>query len=281
MWVAIAAAGVLCSATEPTNDPVKDYISHFSFYDGRNNLYSDDKLLRLDLDLNNNGQKEVLLSMGRDQNGKQGNVWVVYTKTQSGYVNIGGMTFSASGFYLGEIAELGGRYGLVTFWPAGAGEGALLAYVYDGSTIQEAQIGEIRRDPVTRELKGTDLVSRYFGTNAIVGDDVITPIDAAQLAKEYGITVEPKTYAQAVQEGLPGSTPIEVAPAPSATPSVAQSTPALATPTLAPVGKLTPITSPTLSGETKRPTSSLPIILITTIAVLIVGAVALLVRKRP
>jgi hypothetical protein len=199
LLLTVSAAGFAYTAGQAISDPVQDYLSHFTFYDGNKNVYSSDRLLRLDIDLNNDGRKEVLLSMGRDRNGKQGNVWVVYKKTKSGYIEVGGMTFSASGFYLGEIPETGG-YGLVTFWPAGAGEGVLLAYVYDGSTIREAQIGEVRRDPVTRELKGAELLRRYSGKNAIVGDDVIAPISAQELASKYGISVEAKTYEQVVRE---------------------------------------------------------------------------------
>jgi hypothetical protein len=197
-------------------DPVKDYLSTFSPFDGDKTIYSSDRLLRLDLDLNNDGQKEVLLSMGRDRNGKQGNVWVIYKKTKSGYVEVGGMTFSASGFYLGEIAEMGG-YGLVTFWPAGAGEGVLLAYVYDGSTIHKAQIGEVRRDRVTREVKGAELRRRYSGKNAIVGDDVIAPISAQELVKKYGVSVEAKTYEQVLREHA-ASQGVKFPPSPSPTP---------------------------------------------------------------
>lgn len=197
-------------------DPIKDYLSTFSPFDGDKKIYSSDRLLRLDLDLNNDGQKEVLLSMGRDRNGKQGNVWVVYEKTKSGYIEVGGMTFSAGGFYLGEIPEMG-RYGLVTFWPGGAGEGVLLAYVYDGSTIHKAQIGEVRHDRVTRELKGTELLRQYFGKNAVVGEDVIAPISAQELAKKYSVSVEAKTYEQVLREHatLQG---VKFPPSPSPTP---------------------------------------------------------------
>lgn len=55
-------------------DPVGDYLSRFSPLGGDRTIYSSDTLLRLDLDLNGDGQKEVLLSMARDRNGKQGNV---------------------------------------------------------------------------------------------------------------------------------------------------------------------------------------------------------------
>lgn len=56
-------------------DPVGDYLSRFSPLGGDRTIYSSDRLLRLDLDLNGDGQREVLLSMARDRNAKQGNVW--------------------------------------------------------------------------------------------------------------------------------------------------------------------------------------------------------------
>jgi hypothetical protein len=259
-------------------DPVKDYLSTFSPDGGDNKFYSDDRLLRLDLDLNNDGRKEVLLSMARNRNGKMGNVWTVYSEIQNGYVEVGGMAFSASGFYLGKIDELG-QYGLVNFWPSGAGEGTIYGYVFDGRQITDRRIGEVIMDRQAHTYKGKEILAKYAGENAIVGDSVITTISADELAAKYGIKIEPETYAQSMREraSMTRSTTASADPLSTATPSnhVAESTPA-------PVEQPTPLTSPTLSGETKRPTSSLPIILITMIAVLIVGAVAfLLVRKRP
>ncbi len=235
-------------------DPVKDYLSKFTFYDGRKNFYSDDRLLRLDIDLNNDGQQEMLLSLARDKNGKQGNTWAVYRKTKIGYEDIGGMTFSSSGFYLGHINDTD-DYGIVSFWPGGAGEGMLLAHIFDGSEIKEIQIGEIRRDPITGKLEGKELLDKYSGSHAINGDNVITTISAVQLAKDYGITIEPQTYLQALQEGLPASTPIRT-PLASAV-----ATPPLEMPKPSPSAVAsTPRPSATATTATEKPASSFSIV---------------------
>src|SRR5438045_665237 len=120
-------------------DPIKEYLSSFSPLGGDNRVYSDDRLLRLDLDLNNDGQKEVMLSMARDRDGKQGNVWTAYSKDQNDYHAVGGLTFDPSRFYVGNIDEIH-RYGLVTFGPSGGGEGVVRAYLFDGSRIREVQV---------------------------------------------------------------------------------------------------------------------------------------------
>src|SRR5438270_14100114 len=79
------------------DDPVKAYLDTFSPLGGDNRIFSDDRLLRLDLDLNNDGQREVLLSMARDRNGKQGNAWSVFAKTEKGFTQVGGLTVSPTG----------------------------------------------------------------------------------------------------------------------------------------------------------------------------------------
>src|SRR3977135_868930 len=103
----LVGAGSIAHAMD---DPVQNYLSTFSPLGGTNKFYSNDRLLRLDLDLDNDGRKEVLLSMARDRNGKQGNIWAVYTRTGNGYSQAGGMTFNHSRFYLGLLGD--GRYGL-------------------------------------------------------------------------------------------------------------------------------------------------------------------------
>ena len=101
------------SAALAVNDPARDYLSTFSPPDGDKAIYSSDTLLRLELDLDGDGQNEVLLSMARDQNGKLGNVWTVYAKVPTGYKKVGTMTFDPKSFYLGPIDELG-DYGLLS-----------------------------------------------------------------------------------------------------------------------------------------------------------------------
>lgn len=195
----IFVASSLCSAIAygSINDPVRDYLSKFTFYDGQRNFYSDDRLLRLNLDLNAGGRNEVLLSIARDQDGKQGNVWSVYESTVSGYVEVGQMTFSPGGFYLGNIDEIN-AYGLVTLGPGGGGEGTLSAYLFDGHDLREVEIGSVSRDRQTRELQGQAIVDKYM-QKATVGDKAVESLDINTLAREYGIKIDPRSYLQVVQ----------------------------------------------------------------------------------
>ncbi len=179
------------------SDPVGDYISRFSPLGGDKTVYSSDTLLRLDLDLNGDGQNEVLLSMARDRNAKQGNVWSVYAQAADGYAALGTMTFNSSRFYLGSIDELS-RYGLVTFWPGGGGEGTLAGYLLDGATIREVQVAAVTRDAQNGELRGQEVLDKYM-SKAVIGDTVTTSIDADTLARQYGIKIDRRTYREVAE----------------------------------------------------------------------------------
>ena len=180
------------SAALAVNDPARDYLSTFSPPDGDKAIYSSDTLLRLELDLDGDGQNEVLLSMARDQNGKLGNIWTVYAKVPTGYKKVGTMTFDPKSFYLGPIDELG-DYGLVTFRPTGDGKGSLSAYLFNGATLHDVEITSVTPDAPTRDAEtdrpiGQAIVDKYM-SQAADAADALTPINAGDLAKKYDLKV--------------------------------------------------------------------------------------------
>jgi hypothetical protein len=186
-----------------SNDPVKDFLAGPRPDVRDPGYYASDKVLRLDLDLQGNGQTETLLTLNRDRDGKEGNRWAVFKKTDSGYQNVGTMVFSPSRFYLGQIDELG-KYGLVTFWPGGGGTGVFMSYVYDGTSIQQ--------QVVTKETGAFDgakqqdkAMKKYLHDKVTDGDSVVKKIDAKELAAKYGLKIESKTYKQAMQDGFQGA----------------------------------------------------------------------------
>jgi hypothetical protein len=188
------------------DDPVKDYLSNRqnAYQRGDDKFYADDKVFVLDLDLMGNGQSEKLVSSSLDHDGKAGNLWTVYSKEGNSWKRVGTMTFRTSGFYLGKIDELGGQYGLVAYFPSGAQEGSFLAYIFNGSSIQETKIGEVVHDPVTRELKGTNFFGRYSGDKMIKGDNVIKTMPAKEVAAKYSIKIESKNYIDALRDSANG-----------------------------------------------------------------------------
>jgi len=191
------------AGTDVITDPVKDYLDTFSPLGGDDSVYADDHLLRLDIDLFRDGHTEVLLSMARDKNGKQGNSWTVYRDSSNGYANIGGMTFNPRSFYIGPIDRTE-KNGLVAFWPSSNGEGVMHAFVLNGGKIQELTLGEVSRDPITREFKGAENEDKYFGRKAkehIKGEDAIKLITADELNKKYSVKIKGKTYRDSIQEG--------------------------------------------------------------------------------
>jgi len=204
LYFLIAAS--MASQVFASNDPVKDFLAGPRPDVRLPGYYDTDKVLRLDLDLQGNGQIETLLTLNRDRDGKEGNRWVVFKKTDSGYQAVGNMTFSSSRFYLGQIDELG-KYGLVTFWPGGGGSGIFISYVYDGTSIQEQKItkvtGEI--DPATGDRRQGKAEKKYLYDKVTKGEDIIKEIGAKELAKKYGLKIESKTYKEALKDGFQGA----------------------------------------------------------------------------
>lgn len=106
-------------------DPVADYLSdsHVKSW-GRadRQFYIDDAIFTLDVDLNNDGKDEFLVSSSLDRDGKQGNVFYLYRRDQGGFAHVDELHLDIGGFYLGPIEEAG-AYGVVKFWPFGGGQG--------------------------------------------------------------------------------------------------------------------------------------------------------------
>jgi hypothetical protein len=176
--------------TAAASDPEELYLSNFSPLRGDKTIASNDTLLRLELDLDGDGQYEVLLSMARDEDGDKGNVWSVYANTSSGYIAAGTMTFNPKSFYLGPIDDLG-DYGLVTFRSGTGGEGMLVSYLFSGTSVRLVEIASVTRDPQSGQLRGQPLVDKYMNQTAD-GADAVTSTNAATLARKFGVKVDPK-----------------------------------------------------------------------------------------
>jgi hypothetical protein len=221
--LALAAILVLAgvSAALAQNDPARDYLSNFSPLDGDKTIYSTDTLLRLELDLDGDGQYEVLLSMARDQDGKLGNVWAVYANTAAGYTKAGTITFNPKSFYLGPIEDLG-DYGLVTFKPTGESEGMLSAYLFSDTAVRDIDIASGTRDSPTVDSDtgrpiGQAIVDKYMNQTADAAD-AVTSTNAATLAKQYGLKVAGDQQTPSLQTASSPSSPAPSQTDPSSSP---------------------------------------------------------------
>jgi hypothetical protein len=195
-------------------DPIADYLrgdNPNAYSDNtirKDSYYSDFRVFRADLDLNNDGRREVLVSSTKDSDGKQGNVWAVYANTQAGYTKIGTMTFSPNSFYLGPIEDFG-DYGLVTFKPTGEGEGMLSAYLFSGMVVRDVAITSVTRDSPTVDSDtgrpmGQAIVDKYMNQAANAAD-AITSTNAATLAKQYGLRIAGDQQTQSSPFSAPSS----------------------------------------------------------------------------
>lgn len=198
----ILAAPAYLLGADAVPDPVRDYLSQALSQNGYlERFYSDDKVLILEVDLNGDRANEKLVCLTRDNSARAGNNWMAYRRVGDLYEPISRVTFSSSRFYLGRVEEIGG-YGLLNFWPSGAGEGGFIAYTYDGSTIRKTQVGTIVMDRQTYELKGGELLGKYFGETATLGDRITTVITAQEFGAKYGIEIDPRTHHESVLQYL-------------------------------------------------------------------------------
>jgi hypothetical protein len=220
----------------------------FVIYRTDRSYFSDDYILRLEIDLAGNGQKLVLISSSRDQDGRQGNVWIAYGN--NGLI-LGTMTFSPSRFYVGPLE--GGKYGLATFGPAGAGEGTMWGYVLDGNSINQIKLGGVVLNRQTMKLEGEEILSKYLGEKAIIGDEVMQIIGSKELSEKYRVKVDPRTYREALEEEMQASQHAKVTT--STAPAQTTSMPPMATPDHQPKSVKAP--SPVVQAESPK-SSPLP-----------------------
>lgn len=246
-------------------DPVADYLQRSDKVTYRPSFpayYLDDHIYRFDIDLNQDGKKEVLISSSQDKDGKQGNVFYVYRQVGSDFERAGEIHLNPDGFYLGKISEIDG-YGIVKFSPAGGGEGAYTAYIFDGSRIVERNLGSIERNRTTFELegRGIEIAAKYsrFVSDAIRGRveqlrttqgfqspepsafiSNVKVIRSEELAGKYGITVEAKTFQQALQEGPTAPALAQKSAASATTPIVESTQPSNSNPLSTPAGESVP-----------------------------------------
>ena len=186
--VMLASSGI-CLAD--IDDPVDDYLQHMVKESRRIEFifYASDEVYRYDVDLDNDGTKEVLVSSSLERDGKQGYEFYVYKKTRKGYRFFNKIMLHKEGFYLGKIPKLH-CYGAVHYWPSGP-HGILIVYVIEGEKIVEKTIGTGRNSSVWYDDRSDP---HYVPAAATISHEV--------LATKYKIPIDPRTYEQAFHERL-------------------------------------------------------------------------------
>jgi hypothetical protein len=191
---------ILSAQTVP--DPVAAYTKDRRFF-------RDDKILRLDIDLNHDGGHEVFLACTHPPD-PQGYFWSAWTELRSGIYQritddgilgkaVQPITFSPS-FYYGQIRELN-RYGIVAYYHGGGGMGAFGAIFYDR---EEKKIKEVIFADVGRgdDKKDQDLRNRYSQSSPTEGQQKrLQETSVQDLAKKYDLLITPETFNEAVKNG--------------------------------------------------------------------------------
>lgn len=176
-------------------DPVRDYLNKLSPLGGDTHFYADDRLLRLEADIDGDGVNEVFITLGRDRNGKQGNAWSIYSVKKDRAEYIGGATFNDGGIYVGRVEEIHAN-GIVSYWSAGGGEGQIMVTTLKNGHMSERSLGAVERNRETGITKGRELLDKYFSRDANAPRQMAQEITAEELQQRYGLKVESETYSE-------------------------------------------------------------------------------------
>lgn len=187
------------------SDPLKNYLDSKVWENNtQTDFYTDDTILQLRLDFNQDGSSITLFSLNRDADGRAGNVWVAYSRNSNkgGYKKLGTLTFHSNGFYFGYIEEVQ-HYGIINTLLGGAGEGSFVAYYLESGAIKEQIIGKFDRYDVAKngtQKAGKRMAKKYApklalpepGARLLQGKNYEgTSLEVVSLANKYNLSVQP------------------------------------------------------------------------------------------
>lgn len=164
------------------SDPLDDYLSKYGPWLTESKAK---EILVLELDLNNDGRNEILISSDIRRHFRSGYTWMVYLSEKDGYVlsNSGiSPSFFPEAVYYGYIDELG-KVGLLNYHPGSSTDGELVAYSIDEKKLSEHNLGTISPSGTDKEL-----FEKYFDKK-VVGVEVKTE-DLAQVMSAHGQRTE-------------------------------------------------------------------------------------------
>lgn len=118
------------------------------------------EIWKFSADINQDGKDEVFLTQDNARNAKAGQMWSVYRWVPAGHYSqqAGIRSFRTDAFYVGSIPEFN-EYGLLTYHPAGGGNGALILLKYTEMVVIEKKLKILnpRKNPADAAL-----YNKYF-----------------------------------------------------------------------------------------------------------------------
>ncbi|MBU4212157.1 MAG: hypothetical protein L6437_07330 [Kiritimatiellae bacterium] len=151
----------VCSAQAQVIDPIRDYADRYGLQD-------QSEIIRLDADINGNGEDEIFLSREGLVNGKAGNIWIVYVTAHGGYEKLDKpITFRRDAFVVDQHPALG-RKALLTYRPSGGGKAKLVALRLENNKVKEEVCEEVEQ-----EGEQSDFVQRTLSAK-LRADDIKT-----------------------------------------------------------------------------------------------------------
>ena len=126
--------GLFLAVISTTNAQIADPVQNYS---DMRTFQERSEIMRLDADINGDGQKVIFLSKPEALNGKAGNIWSVYVPTTNGFKRLPQpITFRADAFVVDVYPSLG-RKALLAYQPGGGGGACLVAFWAEDGGIKE------------------------------------------------------------------------------------------------------------------------------------------------
>lgn len=167
-FLMLVAYPVLTTSKIHAQSSIENPLQHFK---SECDLDGVPRIYQLDVDVNNDGKKEIFLSTGKsDPPSEDETEWAMYIakedgkfilageKTNTGVRSNAGVVFKKNQYWIGLISELN-RYGLLYLSSGRGGQAKcqLKAIVIEGDTFKEIPIGE----PVSAEANYEQLAQRF------------------------------------------------------------------------------------------------------------------------
>jgi hypothetical protein len=122
----------------------KTYLKHSLVVPIPGEIGRPDQLICFDADVTGDGLAELFYTRGSFRDGKQGYIWSIYQRNNSGsFLLLGEVTFIETVFSPHLWKRNEDVYGFYTFGPSGAGKGRLKFYRIDNGSVIQLESREI------------------------------------------------------------------------------------------------------------------------------------------
>jgi hypothetical protein len=181
-------------------------------------------VLRMQADLNGDGQDEVLLSRAGLTNGQQGHIWNVYSPKKGAFAYVGQCIFHPAAVFIGKFED--NEWGIVTYFRDGPDRGALMLVTVTEEGMQERKLRDI--GPGENEEDAKLYGTLFYNDNEakiqeipleeakrMAGIENVKPVEGNSPGQTAAGTVNPRQPPTEPQKSQPAPSSVSAQPSPT------------------------------------------------------------------